>query len=42
MCREVKSDVKKKEPIPSNPVFEEESEFEITESIDFQQWNWWW
>lgn len=39
MCREVKSDVKEKEPIPSIPVFEE-SELEITESIDFQQQNW--
>ena len=40
MCREMKSDVKEKEPIPSIPVFEEESELEITESIDFQQQNW--
>ena len=36
----MKSDVKEKEPIPSIPVFEEESELEITESIDFQQQNW--
>ena len=40
MCRGVKSDAKEKEPIPSIPVFEEESELEITESIDFQQQNW--